>query len=103
MLFLEVDQLRNAPAMQITDITLPDTLTVINHGLRNGNYIAIESMSGSTLENLRAAADGEEHEWTEMYPAFAKTAREEGFTAVAVAFEAISIAALISQMEQLYS
>ncbi len=46
----------------------------------------------STLENLRAAADGEEHEWTEMYPAFAKTAREEGFTAVAIAFEAISIA-----------
>ena len=46
----------------------------------------------STLENLRAAADGEEHEWTEMYPAFAKTAREEGFTAVALAFEAISIA-----------
>jgi len=47
---------------------------------------------GSTLENLRAAADGEEHEWTEMYPAFAKTAREEGFTEIAVAFEAISIA-----------
>jgi len=46
----------------------------------------------STLENLRAAADGEEHEWTEMYPPFAKTAREEGFTAVALAFEAISIA-----------
>ncbi len=46
----------------------------------------------STLENLREAAAGEEHEWTEMYPAFAKTAREEGFNDVADAFDAISIA-----------
>ncbi len=46
----------------------------------------------STLENLREAAAGEEHEWTEMYPAFAKTAREEGFHDVAAAFDAISIA-----------
>ena len=47
---------------------------------------------GNTLENLRAAAAGEEHEWTEMYPAFAKVAREEGFPEIAAAFEAISIA-----------
>lgn len=47
---------------------------------------------GSTLENLRAAAAGEEHEWTEMYPGFAKVAREEGFEDIAEAFEAISIA-----------
>ncbi len=47
---------------------------------------------GTTLENLRAAAAGEEHEWTEMYPAFAKIAREEGFNQVAAAFDAISIA-----------
>ena len=47
---------------------------------------------GTTLENLRAAAAGEEHEWTEMYPAFAQTAREEGFNAIAAAFDAISIA-----------
>ncbi len=47
---------------------------------------------GNTLENLRAAAAGEEHEWTEMYPAFAKVAREEGFPEVAAAFDAISIA-----------
>ncbi len=46
----------------------------------------------STLENLRAAAAGEEHEWTEMYPGFAKVAREEGFNQVAAAFDAISIA-----------
>jgi len=47
---------------------------------------------GSTLENLRAAAAGEEHEWTDMYPSFAKVAREEGFEPVAKAFEAISVA-----------
>ncbi len=46
---------------------------------------------GTTLENLRAAAAGEEHEWTEMYPGFAATAREEGFEAVAIAFDAISV------------
>ena len=47
---------------------------------------------GTTFENLDAAASGEEHEWKEIYPAFAKTAREEGFEAVAMAFEAISVA-----------
>ncbi len=47
---------------------------------------------GTTLDNLKAAAAGEEHEWTVMYPEFAKVAREEGFNAVAIAFESISIA-----------
>lgn len=47
---------------------------------------------GSTAENLKAAAGGEHEEWTELYPAFATTAREEGFPAVAIAFEMISIA-----------
>ena len=47
---------------------------------------------GTTLENLKAAAAGEEHEWTELYPEFAKIAREEGFAQIAVAFERIAIA-----------
>lgn len=47
---------------------------------------------GSTLENLIAAAEGEEHEWEQMYPEFARVAREEGFEEVALAFEAIAIA-----------
>ena len=47
---------------------------------------------GTTNENLEAAADGEHEEWTELYPAFAATAREEGFPAVAILFEKISIA-----------
>ncbi len=46
----------------------------------------------STLDNLRSAATGEEHEWQEMYPGFAKKAREEGFDKIAEAFDAISIA-----------
>ena len=34
---------------------------------------------GSTADNLKAAADGENYEWTDMYEGFAKTAEEEGF------------------------
>jgi rubrerythrin len=48
--------------------------------------------TGTTLENLKAAAAGEEHEWSELYPGFAKVAREEGFVQIAIAFERISIA-----------
>ncbi len=47
---------------------------------------------GTTLENLEAAATGEEYEWGDMYPAFARTAREEGFEEIAAAFDAISVA-----------
>ena len=47
---------------------------------------------GTTAENLEAAAGGEHEEWTELYPAFAAKAREEGFIAVATVFEKISIA-----------
>ncbi len=43
----------------------------------------------STLENLNAAADGENYEWTDMYKNFAKTAREEGFEHLAELFEAV--------------
>jgi len=49
-------------------------------------------VTGSTAENLKHAAAGEHHEWSEMYPGFAKVARQEGFEAVAKAFEAISVA-----------
>jgi rubrerythrin len=47
---------------------------------------------GSTLDNLKGSAGGENHEWTQMYPSFAKIAREEGFDAVAGVFEAIAVA-----------
>ena len=47
---------------------------------------------GSTLENLRASAAGEHYEHTEMYPAFAKVAGEEGFSLIAAVFRSISVA-----------
>ena len=43
---------------------------------------------GNTAENLVSAANGEKEEWTEMYPEFARVAREEGFVALALQFEA---------------
>ncbi len=45
---------------------------------------------GTTLENLKAAAEGENEEWTELYPEFARIADEEGFKEVAVAFRMIA-------------
>ena len=47
---------------------------------------------GTTLENLRASAACQQHEWDQMYPQFAQVAREEGFEEVAAAFDAISVA-----------
>ncbi|MBQ8981853.1 MAG: rubrerythrin family protein [Eubacterium sp.] len=45
---------------------------------------------GSTPENLEAAADGENYEWTDMYDEFAKTAEEEGFKALAAKFRMVA-------------
>ena len=47
---------------------------------------------GSTLENLKAAAAGEHHETTQMYPEFAETAEKEGFEEIAGVFRAIAVA-----------
>ena len=47
---------------------------------------------GSTSDNLAASAGGEHHEWTDMYPGFARVAREEGLDNVAKVFEAIAVA-----------
>ncbi|GET26132.1 rubrerythrin [Prolixibacter sp. NT017] len=44
----------------------------------------------TTAENLLAAAEGENEEWTDLYPEFAKVAEEEGFKAVALAFRKIA-------------
>ena len=43
-----------------------------------------------TAKNLKAAADGENYEWTDMYAEFAKTAREEGFEEIAQKFEGVA-------------
>jgi rubrerythrin len=46
--------------------------------------------TGTTAENLKAAAMGENEEWTKLYPAFAEIAKEEGFPEVAAAFKMIA-------------
>jgi rubrerythrin len=47
---------------------------------------------GATLDNLKAAAGGENHEHTGMYPSFAETAKKEGFDEIAAVFKAIAVA-----------
>ncbi len=54
----------------------------------------------STEENLSMAADGENYEWTDMYSEFAKTAKEEGFDAIAFKFE--QVAKIEKQHEERY-
>jgi rubrerythrin len=64
---------------------------------------------GTTAENLAASAAGENEEWTLLYPAFAKTAREEGFAEVGAMYDSVSVAeaqhekryrALLANIEQ---
>ncbi len=45
---------------------------------------------GATIDNLKDAAEGENYEWTNMYPEFAKVAKEEGFGDIAELFEMVS-------------
>jgi rubrerythrin len=47
---------------------------------------------GATLDNLKEAAAGENYEYTDMYPGFAKTAEKEGFQEIADIFKAIAVA-----------
>jgi rubrerythrin len=47
---------------------------------------------GETVDNLKASAAGEHYEWSEMYPGFAKIARDEGHEAVGMVFDAIGVA-----------
>lgn len=44
----------------------------------------------STISNLKAAAEGENYEWTDMYASFAQTAKEEGFEHIAFLFEEVA-------------
>lgn len=63
-------------------------------------YKLLSGGIGSTIENLKEAADGEHHEWTDMYAAFAKEAREEGFDKIAELFE--GVAAIEKEHEERY-
>lgn len=55
---------------------------------------------GSTMDNLKDAAAGENYEWTDMYAKFAKEAKEEGFTKIAMLFE--SVAKIEKEHEERY-
>ena len=55
---------------------------------------------GDTAQNLAAAADGENYEWTDMYEGFAKTAEEEGFPVLAAKFRLV--AAIEKRHEERY-
>jgi len=75
--------------MQIADIFLETAAQEKEHGerffkfLEGGSVEITESFPagviGTTLANLKAAAAGEAYEWSDMYPAFAKIASEEGY------------------------
>jgi len=63
----------------------------------DGGELSVEATfeaggNGTTEQNLRAAADGEQHEYEDLYPEFARIAREEGFAPIADVFEAVCIA-----------
>ncbi len=63
-------------------------------------YKLLNDGIGSTPENLKAAAEGENFEWTDMYATFAKEAREEGFDDIAALFE--GVAAIEKEHEERY-
>ena len=85
---------------QISGIFAETALNEKEHAKRffkflEGGMVEITAMYpagkiGSTFENLKAAAEGENEEWTELYPEFAKIAEEEGFNEVAVTFKMIA-------------
>ena len=62
---------------------LPTTIEI------NADYPVAQ---GSTLDNLKASASGENEEWSDLYPAFAEVAEKEGFKEIAIAFKMIAAA-----------
>ena len=61
----------------------------VDKNIRNDIERKLKEIVPSTTDNLKAAADGENYEWTEMYEEFAKTAEEEGFKALANKFRMV--------------
>jgi rubrerythrin len=58
--------------------------------LKNVGDPATDLPFGDTMQNLKSAVAGETHEYTEMYPGMAKTARSEGFAEIADWFETLA-------------
>ena len=67
---------------------------LIKNGM-DGNVVEINAAYpvayAATLKNLQYAANGENEEWTELYPNFAKVAEEEGFEEVAQTFKLVAL------------
>jgi len=95
-------QARNEGYVQIGDIFEETAGQEKEHAKRffkflEGGDLEIQTsfpagMIGKTAQNLKAAASGEHHEWTTLYPSFAQMARGEGFVEIGKTFEAISVA-----------
>lgn len=87
---------------QISGIFLETALQEQQHAKRffnflEGGMVEITAMypagkTGTTKDNLEAAAEGEQEEWTKLYPEFAEVAEKEGFKEVSTAFKAIASA-----------
>ena len=87
---------------QISGIFLATALQEQQHAKRFFNFLEggmVEitasypaGRTGTTQENLNAAAEGEHEEWSDLYPTFAKVAEQEGFKEISTAFKAIAAA-----------
>ena len=91
---------RKAGLQQIADFFLETAENEKEHAKRffkflEGGMVEITAkypagVIGTTAENLKASAAGEHEEWAELYPEFARVAKEEGFAEVAAAFTTIA-------------
>ena len=73
---------------QIAAIFMETSLNEKEHAKLWFKYLH-EGEIPTTADNLKAAADGENYEWTDMYDGFAKTAEEEGFPEIAAKFRLV--------------
>jgi len=64
------------------------------HGAK---WLEILGGMGNLIDSLKAAVASERYEWSQMYPNFAETAREEGFPEIAEVFEAVAKAAKVHE------
>ena len=95
-------QARSDGYMQIADIFEETANQEKEHAKRffkllEGGEVQVQAafpagVIAATADNLRAAAMGEHHEWTEMYPAFAEIAKQEGHKEIAAVFHAVAVA-----------
>jgi rubrerythrin len=85
-------QARKDGFVQIADIFEETANQEKEHAKRFFKLLEGGEVIATTAENLKAAAAGEHHEWSELYPGFGRVAREEGFEGIAKVYEAIAVA-----------